>query len=241
MIYVDDCSTDGTGKLVEEWARKNDVADRITVIKNSIRMGAMANQFRAIHLVPDGAVVCIVDGDDWLAGPNVFTHLNKLYADPSVWLTHGQFITYPERHRGWSMDIPQKYVESNGFRDFKHNLTHLRTFYAGLFKKIDEEDLKFDGEFFKMCADNGEMFPMAEMARNGHIKFNPEVLLVWNGANRLNDHKVVKGLQREIDLRIRKMPRYDAIETPFTDNQEVSIEQLRMNIEEAIERGDIEC
>ncbi len=243
LIYVDDCSTDGTSELVQEWAEKHGVADRITLIRNSERMGAMANQYKAIHMLPDGAVVCIVDGDDWLAGPNVLTHLNKLYADP-VWLTHGQFIVFPGGQLGWCRDIPQKYIDTNGFRDDPHNLSHLRTFYAGLFKQIKKEDLMFEGKFLKMCADNAAMFPMAEMAR-GHIKFNAEVLLVWNGASSINDHKVVKGLQRQLDLKIRSWPRYDKLETPFNDGQEVSIDQIKANVKKvaqaAVEEGYKEC
>ncbi len=236
LLYIDDCSTDEKADLVQDWVEKHMVADRITLIRNTERIGAMANQFKAIQLIPDGAVVCILDGDDWLAGPNVFTHLNKLYADSSVWLTHGQFVTYPGGQYGWSREIPQKYVDSNGFRDYVHNLTHLRTFYAGLFKRIEKEHLMFEGQFWKMCADNAAMFPMAEMAR-GHIKFNSEVLLVWNGANSINDHKIVRGLQREIDLRVRKLPRYDKIETPFNDGQEVTIEQIKLNTEKTTEGG----
>lgn len=241
LIYTDDASTDGTADLVQKWLDDHNVADRATVIRNKTRVGAMANQYRAIHLVPDKAIVCIVDGDDWLAGPNAFAHVNKMFSDENVWFTYGQFVTWPGHHHGWCVDIPKSYVNTNAFRDFPHNLSHMRAFYAGLFNQIPLQLLMLDGEFVKMAPDNAATFPMAEMARDGHLKFNPEVLYVWNGANNLNEHKVVRGLQRATDLRIRKMTRCEKIDTPFKDGLEATITQVKENIAKAIEEGSIIC
>ncbi len=229
VLYTDDCSTDGTADSVQAWIDSHGVAEKITLIRNSERKGAMENQWNMINMLPDGAVVCIVDGDDFLAGPHVFSHLNSVYADANVWLTYGQFSIFPDGGIGWCQVIPERFRATGAFRDYHHNLSHLRTFYAGLFKLIDTKDLMIDGKFLQMCADNGAMFPMAEMGPS-HIRFIPEVLLVWNGANRINDHKIDKTLQRDLDQKIRSWPRYKQIETPHNDNQEVSIEQIRKNI-----------
>ncbi len=237
VMYIDDCSTDETGALVKEWANAHGVSDRITIIRNKERLGAMANQYRAIHLIPDRAIVCIVDGDDWLVPVTVFSYLNNVYSNPkNTWLTYGQFVTWPNGQRGWCCEIPHRYVANNGFRDYVHNLAHLRTFYAGLFKQIQKEDLMFEGKFLEMCADNAAMFPMAEMAR-GHLQFIPEVLLSWNIANTLNDHKVSKVLQRQLDLKIRSWPRYEKIETPFKDDLQGTIDELKTNVQQAIQEG----
>ncbi len=237
IMYIDDCSTDETGVLVKEWVNTHGVSDRITIISNKERLGAMANQYRAIHLIPDRAIVCIIDGDDWLVPTTVFSYLNNVYSTPkNTWLTYGQFVTWPGGQRGWCCEIPHRYAVNNRFRDYVHNLAHLRTFYAGLFKQIQEEDLMFEGKFLQMCADNAAMFPMAEMAR-GHLQFIPEVLLSWNIANSLNDHKVVKGLQRQLDLKIRSWPSYEKIETPFKDDLQGTIEELKANVQQAIKEG----
>ena len=66
-----------------------------------------------------------------------------------------------------------------------------------------------------MCADIGAMFPMIEMARDGHFKFISDVLLVYNGQNNINDHKISKALQRATDLDIRSKPRYPALREPI--------------------------
>ena len=71
-----------------------------------------------------------------------------------------------------------------------------------------------DGEFVKMSCDLTAMFPMIEMARD-HFTFIGDVLLMYNGVNGLNDHKVSKTLQRSVDLIIRARPAYEKIENPF--------------------------
>lgn len=219
LIYIDDCSTDGTYDLVKNYINEVGAADRVTLIRNDQRVGAMANQYRAIHMCPDRAVIAIVDGDDELAHAQVLSHINTTYSDFTTWLTYGQFRVKPGGSIGWCRSIPTAYVQRNAFREYTHNLSHLRTFYAGLFNQIKKEDLMYKEEFLQMCADNAAMFPMAEMARD-HICFIPEVLLVWNGLNDLNDHKTVKGMQRELDLEIRGRDRYDKVESPFVSSEE---------------------
>ncbi len=216
VLYINDCSTDSTRALVEAYVKNKRATDRVTIIANKERRGALANHYHAIHEhCKDTDLVVIVDGDDWLFDSNVFSHLNAVYKDPNLWMTYGQFKQYPSGNRGWCMDMPKDVVARNAFREHTHNPGHLRTFYAGLFKQINKEDLMYQGDFLRMCADNAVMFPMIEMARNGHFKFVDKVLLVWNGANNLNDHKVVKGLQYQLDQVVRSRGRYDAAETPF--------------------------
>jgi len=216
VLYINDCSTDNTLALVEAYVKNKKRSDQVTIIKNKERRGALANHYYAIHeYCKNTDIVVIVDGDDWLHGHEVFSYLNTIYQDSNVWMTYGQFAGFPGMGTGWCKDMPADIVASNRFREYTHNPGHLRTFYAGLFKQIKKDDLLYENDFFRMCADNAVMFPMIEMARNGHFKFIDKVLLVWNSSNDLNDHKVVKGLQHQLDMVIRAQPRYEAIKTPF--------------------------
>ncbi len=216
VLYINDCSTDNTLVLVEAYVKNKRATDRVTIIANKERRGALANHHRAIHEhCKDTDLTVIVDGDDWLFDSNAFSHLNAVYKDLNVWMTYGQFVQYPSMRRGWCKDMPKDVVARNAFREYTHNPGHLRTFYAGLFKQIKKEDLMYQGGFLRMCADNAVMFPMIEMARDGHFKFIDKLLLVWNGKNDLNDHKVVRGLQYQLDRVIRARRCYDTIESPF--------------------------
>src|SRR5439155_169196 len=129
--------------------------------------------------------------------------INRVYSNPNIWLTYGQFREYPKGTPGFCCPMPTWVVENNAFRDFTHTPSHLRTFYAGLFKRIQKEDLMYEGDFFKMDADIATMFPMIEMARGGHFRFIKEVLLDYNAVNPINDHKLGT-LQHELDLVIRR-------------------------------------
>jgi len=226
VIYVDDVSTDNTYDRVCEYVDTHEVQDKISLIRNEQRMGAMANQYYVIQSCDPTDLIVIVDGDDFLAHKDVLAHLNNVYATQGVWLTYGQFSEYHGgawsiergtdglRACNWCSPMPARVVQNNAFRSYAHIPSHLRTFYAGLFQNIKKEDLMMNGQFMEMCADIAAMFPMIEMARD-HFTFIPNILLMYNAANSLNDHKVSKALQRRVDLTIRARPRYEKLENPF--------------------------
>lgn len=216
VIYIDDCSTDGTAELVEEYINQRNLHHKITLIKNTQHRGALANHYHAIHSCPDNAIIAIVDGDDFIANSEALKYLNSVYADPNVWLTYGQFIEYPNSAPGFCCPMPERVVANNAFREYHHTPSHMRTYYAGLFKQIRKEDLMYQDDFFQMDADISTMFPMIEMARD-HFRFIPEVLYIYNGANELNDHKKSKTLQRELDLNIRDRQRYEKVASPVRE------------------------
>ena len=216
VIYIDDCSPDNTGELVEQYAQGLDQTHRMTLIRNTTRTKAMANIYKAVHMCADDEVVVILDGDDWLASEHVLETLNTIYANPQVWLTFGSFCMFPEG-QGWAANISQDVVDMNAFRFFQPAPSHLRTFYAKLFKKIDREDLSEDGQFYEYTYDLAMMFPMIEMAGE-RFRFIAQVLYVYNDANSINDHKIGKIRQRQTDLRIRNKTRYERIPILF-DNE----------------------
>jgi glycosyltransferase involved in cell wall biosynthesis len=215
IIYIDDCSPDGTYDLVKAYVQEKRQEDRITLIKNDVRAGCpLANHYKAIQSCKDTDIIIILDGDDALAGPDVLPYINAVYSDPNVWLTYGQYQEWPNGARGFCSPYPAHIVANNAFREWADTPSHLRTFYAGLFKQIKTEDLICDGQFFIMTGDMAAMIPMIEMARD-HFKFIPKVLYLYNATNVLSEHRVDKALQRKLDLEIRSRKRYDKIESPF--------------------------
>jgi glycosyltransferase involved in cell wall biosynthesis len=61
-IYVDDCSSDQTGELVEKFIADHKLGHRIHLIRNPIRVGAMQNLYNVIHSCDDHEIVIILDG-----------------------------------------------------------------------------------------------------------------------------------------------------------------------------------
>lgn len=211
VIYVDDASLDGTADLVEAFVKERGQESRFHLIRNSVRKGGLCNLYETVtQLCADEEIILNLDGDDWLATPQVFKVVNKAYANKNVWLTHGTLIEYPKNTLGWSIRVPKKIIERNAFRSYRCP-SHLKTFYTWLFKKIHVEDLKMNGEFFQMTWDQAIMFPMLEMAGNHHV-FIPEVLYVYNMTNPISDNQVNAALQRSLEKLIRAKPSYSKLE-----------------------------
>lgn len=215
LIYIDDCSPDGTGRLVQEYINQKGCDDRVTLINNSERKGALANQYDAIMRCNDDDIIVIVDGDDALAHPSVLSFMSTVYKEHDVWLTYGQFAHMSNGMKGFCAPMPEYVALNNIFRKYQDTPSHLRTFYAGLFKKIKKEDLQLEGKFYSMTGDMAAMIPMIEMASKGHFAFIPYVLLIYNDLNSLNDHKVSQETQRSIDQHIRRLPVYEPLERLF--------------------------
>jgi glycosyltransferase involved in cell wall biosynthesis len=217
IIYIDDCSCDKTAQEVEAFLQDYPAhAKRITFIKNSERKGALANLYYAIYSCTDEEIIVTLDGDDFLAHPQVLATLNAAYADTAVWLTYGQLTTWPHTINHFkAKEIPAHYVQApNGLRQWPYAATHIRTFYAGLFKKIALKDLLYEGQFYQMAWDIAMMTPMVEMARERH-KCLADILYVYNTNNPLSDHNVNRQLQLTLHTHIQQQPPYERLEKLF--------------------------
>jgi glycosyltransferase involved in cell wall biosynthesis len=212
-IYIDDASTDGTPDLIMNRIKYYDKEDRCIVVRNKKRQGALANIYHAIHtytLADD--IVLLYDGDDWLEHDRVLQIINEAYEDPHVWLTYGQMKEYPHGGSTYCQELPAEVIANQGYRTHKWVTSHLRTFYAWLFKQIKKEDLLDEAEnFWPMTWDQAIMFPLLEMA-HGRWKFIQEVLYVYNGLTPFNDCKKDPHLQKKCEWQIRKKKKYQPLE-----------------------------
>ena len=178
----------------------------------------MENLYRAIQSCDEQSIIVTLDGDDWFAHQNVLSELNTIYTTQEVWYTHGTLVEYPHGAKGWSIPIPPEIISENTFRQFRCP-SHLRTFYAWLFNKIELEDLMYEDFFLPMTWDMGIMYPIAEMAGSRHV-FISTVSYVYNMANQINDNKVNAELQRELDRYIRNKKPYSLLVQPPNDSQQ---------------------
>src|SRR5581483_1971233 len=65
VIYINDNSNDATYSLVTAYIQERHLENKIEIINNTERHGALYNVYHAVHLCPDHAIILIVDGDDW--------------------------------------------------------------------------------------------------------------------------------------------------------------------------------
>lgn len=192
LVYIDDFSDDGSYDVARDAIYASEYLTQVTLVRNEDRLGTLANVYRAVQALPDEEIVVVLDGEDWLAHEWVLQKLNAYYDDPSLWISLAQGIDYPTYQLAPA-------CEFNGGRQLQKVESHLRSFYAGLFKKVRESDFVYSGTFLPAAAELAYMMPMLEMAKD-HFQFIPEVLSV-------NNREVFKHEDRELVLRCEKFIR----------------------------------
>ncbi|HSX04838.1 MAG TPA: glycosyltransferase family 2 protein [Rhabdochlamydiaceae bacterium] len=214
VIYIDDASTDDTFEKVKKCIQDAHQEPRVTLIRNQENLKAIENFYRTFHSCKDDEIIVMLDGDDWLAHNQVLENLNDCYADPMVWATYGSYVEYPSYKKGEARgEIPHKVHHSEKYREFakkKFIFSHLKTGYAGLFKKIKMEDLLKDGNFMAATYDQAFMIPVVEMAKE-HVHYIKDVLYIYNRNTPLNEDKVCLGVQRECTKYIHSLSPYSPI------------------------------
>ena len=214
VIFVDDCSTDGSFDKLPV-GHKN-----AHVIKNGTRKTALENLHNAImdHCRPDDIVV-LVDGDDWLSSKKALSYINEFYNEHNCWMMYGQ-ASWTNGMKGIARPFPNEEhikklrTEVGAF----HYISHIRTFRAGLYHKIQEQDPGFsclkdrDGNYYKMTYDTAMFLPMVEMAGFDKVKYNDKSLYIYNRDNPISDDKVDQSLQTGIHREIMKKKPFKQIE-----------------------------
>jgi len=201
IIYINDNSKDRTGSLAKRYQDVYKLENKLTIVDNKTRVGALANLYKAIHTCENDTIIVTLDGDDWLSHPYVLKIINSVYQDPNIWMTYGSYKSLPECKKGFCKRFSDNIIKHNLYRKTSLPISHLRTFYAGLFKLIKFEDLLYKGEFYQMAWDKTIMAPMIEMA-GPHHKFIEDTLYHYNNANPINDHRVDKQYQTDLSKHV---------------------------------------
>jgi len=219
IIYIDDASTDSTGAQVKDFIKRYDDRGVVTFIQNETNQGAMSNLYHAVHSCSSDEIVVIVDGDDFLAHPQVLSELNAYYANSDIWMTYGNFAEYPsyamgkERKYSDCRPINLKIQDERGIRRHAFVTSHLRTFYAGLFQRVKLQDFLHQGDFLSIGCDVASMLPMVELAGD-HAYYIDDILYLYNTGNPNCDFKKDLEGQFAVETKIRNKPAY----TPLKDH-----------------------
>jgi len=204
---IDDVSTDSGYDLAKKLILDD---NRFILIKNTEKKYKTHNYVSVLNEnleIEDNEVIVELDGDDWLAHSNVLKIINDIYLDDSVWITNGSF-----KYASGGMGFSSEQKNFNNLRNIVFTASHLRTWRALLWRKIKQEDHKdSENKYWKINADLAYMLPMLEMSSANHYKFIPEILLIYNDLNPLNDHKVDMNLVNKLSFEIRNRNKYNPI------------------------------
>lgn len=180
VVVIDDCSTDKTWSRILKYPVKK--------IKNIKRQGsALANIASSVCYANKHDIIVVVDGDDYLIDDNVLSFLNTIYCK-DIWMTYGQFTPESRLYKDFCRPVNFKTYRKSG----QWATSHLKTFRRWLWDKIDDEDLKINGEYSFCAGDRAYMYPLIEMSGN-HARFVDKVLYIYNDYNDSNLFKLCPG------------------------------------------------
>lgn len=212
MCYItNDCSTDGS-EIFLEYITQND--DRFVIINNKEKMWQTGNYYQCIHRpeVNDEDILISLDGDDWLYDEEVFERVLKYYE--GNWLmVFGQFVYYDGDNKPFRHGFTKKPEPFKDARILPWTSSHLRTFKAGLIKRVRKEDLmKPDGSsFIEMAGDVAYFSPCLEMAGEERVRYVNDLNYVYNVETPMNESKTNLQYSIQCSQYIGSLPRYEKI------------------------------
>lgn len=209
VVYVNDKSNDGTGDLVKNLIDKHGW-DNIKLINNEERLGALHNLYNMISDSDDHEVIANLDGDD-IINPNALSKLNSTYQNENVWMTWGSYIDSGPKTRGCCKPYEREVINANSYNLVQWRCSHLRSFYAALFKKIKKEDLMYQGKFFNSAWDLSYMLRMLSLSA-GRFAYIHDILYIYNNDNEISDYKVNAQEQAFFDRYIRSQKPYEKLD-----------------------------
>ena len=142
VIYIDDNSSDNTWNVVNDLVGNN---SKFRLIRNTENKGAAHNYNEYLENIEDEDILIHLDGDDWIATPDVLEKLNNLYLEKDLWMSYGYYMTYRNHD-----DIEYKpFPQNTEYSKFTHTYSkyrgdlwrasHMRTYKWFVYKNIAKQ------------------------------------------------------------------------------------------------------
>lgn len=169
-FYVDDISTDDTREILLEYIEQNSPKN-VELILNSSKNHKTKNMEMIIDSLEDDSIVCVVDGDDWLAFKNSLELMIDFYEkNPNLEFVYSNWMFSHNGQMGISRAIP-----NSEWDPYKSDwiTSHLQTFRARAYKRIPRKNLlDGDGNYFRMACDQAYTLPMLECIKREYGNFD---------------------------------------------------------------------
>jgi glycosyltransferase involved in cell wall biosynthesis len=225
VLYMDDYSTDNTWKLVNEFVGDN---PKFKLIRNDKNYGA-AHNYTGDHLYDfvdnDEEILIHLDGDDWLALPDVLEKLNEFYIQNDYWMTYGGFLAW-EGGEDTKEPYPQnteydKFIHKNNkYRSDLWRASHLRTYKWFLWKSINKKDFvsNIDNKLFWHASDLSWAYPCLEMCPSDKIGVANFITCIYNASNQNQNRTQERENQNNeiYEIEIRNKKKYKTVASKKT-------------------------
>jgi glycosyltransferase involved in cell wall biosynthesis len=147
-LLGDDMSTDRSAEVIATTISDD---PRFELIRHREKKFSMGNIAALIEQArpDDEDVIVLVDGDDYLAHPNVLQKLVDVYKEYDCWMTHGSYRGIQASEKDpICQPYPQETLQNGKVRQVKWRASHLKTFKYKLWKKIRPDAFTITQEEF---------------------------------------------------------------------------------------------
>lgn len=159
----------------------------------------------------EDSVVVNLDGDDEFIGKNVLKIFNAGYQRHKAGVIFSNFYWYEQAVNimlGFTSDYAQSEKDGNNYRQAPQRFSHLRSYKAEIFRKVEFKDFQDDqGKFYTIAYDMVIYFPVMELSC-GRIKKIEGFHYLYNINTGLNDYQVDRNKQVATDSRVRGAKKY---------------------------------
>jgi len=211
VIFINDMSTDDSfDKLPHD-------DEKAIIVNNTVRKTALENIHDAImNYCDEDDIVVLLDGDDWFPNKKVLKYVDEQYKEHDCWIMYGQ-ASWTDGRRGFATSYtPEEFAK---VRTGPFKVSHLRTFRAGLYQRIQDQSPDFahlkddDGNFYRWSYDTAMMFAIMEMAGHEKTLFNDTILYIYNRDNPISEDRVDQQAQWDVHKAVSQKTPLTQIET----------------------------
>lgn len=181
IIYINDCSTDDTEILINNFVKEHNLSDRFTLINNSKNLGPAASRYFAYQQCENDEICCMLDGDDWLYDKNVLEIVSRSYNKGYNYTYGGYYSFINGQIDNWLQPKPSNDSVYNR-KSSTWFCQHLRTMKAHLIKDIPLSYIQINNEWIKCGSDMAESVFVLEKKETKPFKIN-KPLYIYNRDN----------------------------------------------------------
>ena len=222
ILYYNAASTDKTFEIAKQYADKDSRIKLVTTKERHPKTWFLSN-LSTFEVIEDSDIVCILDGDDFLASEEVLSYVNEVYNKSNCWMTYGGMKVWSggesvEEPYPQNTEAPYEIKQNKNYRIDLWRYSHFRTYKGFLWNRINKQDWvsSKDGEYMSM-EDLITMYSCMEMCPSDKVFRIDQPVYIWNSSNanggsRTSDEFKINntGNIQESELRLR--PKYKELE-----------------------------
>jgi len=219
VVYYNAASTDKTYELAKEYASKDPRIHLHTTSERQMKTWFLQH-LSDYETILDNDVVCILDGDDFLANEEVLYYMNEVYNKINCWMTYGGMVVWKggdstEEPHPQNSEAPIDVKRDKLYRRDMWRYSHFRTYRGFLWNRIKREDWVSDNHYV-MIEDLMTMYPCMEMCPSHKIFRIDQTVYILNysadnGGSRGCTENKINNIGQLQEMKIRNRPKYEEL------------------------------